>query len=67
MVENAVQHAVRPNLASNKSGEITTHISRRDNQLLIVIEDNGPGIQHPEQLLKVYALVDLKRAIGITL
>lgn len=65
LVENAVQHAVRPNLASNKPGEITTNISRRDNQLLIVIEDNGPGIQHPEQTSKSHGLAILKERLEL--
>jgi LytS/YehU family sensor histidine kinase len=65
LVENAVQHAVRPNLASNKPGEITTNISLRDNQLLIVIEDNGPGIEHHEQTSKSHGLAILKERLEL--
>ena len=65
LVENAVQHAVRPNLASNKPGEITTNINLRDNQLLIVIEDNGPGIEHPEQTSKSHGLAILKERLEL--
>ena len=65
LVENSVQHAVRPNLASNKPGAITTNISLRDNHLLIIIEDNGPGIQHPEQTSKSHGLAILKERLEL--
>ncbi|MEC8458073.1 MAG: histidine kinase [Bacteroidota bacterium] len=65
LVENSVQHAVRPNIASNKSGAITTNISLRDNHLLIVIEDNGPGIQHPAQTSKSHGLAILKERLEL--
>jgi hypothetical protein len=65
LVENAVQHAVRPNLASNKPGAITTEIRVRDNQLLIVIEDNGPGIQHSESTSKSHGLAIIKERLEL--
>jgi hypothetical protein len=65
LIENAVQHAVRPNLASNKSGEITTSISLREHQLLIVIEDNGPGIENVEEASQSHGLAILKERLEL--
>ena len=45
LVENAVQHAVRPRLAKGEEGIIRCKVSEQNQQLIIDLKDNGPGVQ----------------------
>lgn len=44
IVENAVQHALRPVMAMEQVAELRIRISLNDGTLSIAVEDNGPGI-----------------------
>lgn len=43
LVENAVQHGMRPLLANNEKGEVHIHVSYQDLTLTIEVKDNGKG------------------------
>ena len=45
LVENAVQHAVRPRLAKGEEGTIRCKVSEQNQRLIIDLKDNGPGVQ----------------------
>jgi hypothetical protein len=65
LVENAVQHAVRPNFAEGKSGAIHAQISQKENALHIVIEDNGPGIEDVEKAAKSHGLAIIRERLDL--
>jgi LytS/YehU family sensor histidine kinase len=65
LVENAVQHAVRPNFAEGKSGAIHAQISAKENALHIVIEDNGPGIEDVEKAAKSHGLAIIRERLDL--
>ena len=45
IVENAVQHAVRPNLNAGKDAVVSLHFESHEVGLQVVIIDNGPGMK----------------------
>ncbi len=44
LVENAVQHALRPVMALDQKAVLRIHIVLNENRLCISVEDNGPGM-----------------------
>ncbi|MDB9802516.1 ATP-binding protein, partial [Schleiferiaceae bacterium] len=44
IVENAVQHALRPVMAKGQVAELHLRITQNENWLSISVEDNGPGM-----------------------
>ncbi|HCP40415.1 MAG TPA: hypothetical protein DIT65_01365 [Cryomorphaceae bacterium] len=65
LVENAVQHAMRPNFASGKPGVILAQIVAKENALYVVIEDNGPGIADIETASKSHGLVIISERLAL--
>lgn len=65
LVENAVQHAMRPNFASGKPGAILAQISVKEQALHIVIEDNGPGIADVEAASKSHGLAIIRERLDL--
>lgn len=65
LIENAVQHAVRPNLAEGKSAEIRVKVSAKDGQLHISIHDNGPGIADIEKASKSHGLAIIRERLEL--
>ena len=65
LVENAVQHAMRPNFASGKPGAILAQISVKEHALHIVIEDNGPGIEDIEKAAKSHGLAIIRERLDL--
>ena len=45
IIENAVQHAVRPNMQLNLDAAIKVHVSATSDGILVTVKDNGPGYQ----------------------
>ena len=45
IIENAVQHAVRPNMQLNLEAAIKVHVSATSDGILVTVKDNGPGYQ----------------------
>ena len=43
LIENAVQHAVRPNMRADKAGVISLKIAPVQGGIQVVVKDNGPG------------------------
>ena len=65
LVENAVQHAMRPNFADGKPGAIYANISAKENALHIVIEDNGPGIADVAKASKSHGLAIIRERLDL--
>ncbi|WP_276353779.1 cache domain-containing sensor histidine kinase [Cohnella caldifontis] len=63
LVENAVKHGV--NRLPEGKGKILVTAKRRDNDLLFIIEDNGPGLQQPLSLEETSGTNDQPRGIGL--
>lgn len=65
LVENAVQHAMRPNFAEGKPGAIHAQMSAKENALHVVIEDNGPGIEDIEKAAKSHGLAIIRERLDL--
>ena len=65
LIENAVQHAVRPNLREEKAGEITVEIGAMEGGIKVTITDNGPGFDLSAVTSSSHGLAILKERLAL--
>lgn len=65
LLENAVQHAVRPNLREEKAGEITVEIGAMEGGIKVIITDNGPGFDVHSVTSSSHGLAILKERLAL--
>lgn len=65
LLENAVQHAVRPNLREEKAGEITVEIGAMEGGIKVTITDNGPGFDVHSVTSSSHGLAILKERLAL--
>lgn len=65
LVENAVQYAVRPNLAKKLSARVHIAFEQAGDLLVIAIEDNGPGFQHQHSSHESHGLDILRERLQL--
>ena len=65
LVENAVQHAMRPLLAEGKEGIIRVQFSLEASSVQIIITDNGPGFDPAQKALKSHGLAIIEERLHL--
>ena len=65
LVENAVQHAMRPLLAEGKEGIIRVQFSLKGPSVQITIMDNGPGFSLAQKASKSHGLAIIEERLDL--
>ena len=65
LVENAVQHAMRPLLAEGKEGIIRVQFSLEASSVQIIITDNGPGFDPAQKASKSHGLAIIEERLHL--
>ena len=65
LVENAVQHAIRPLLAEGKEGSIRVQFSLQGPSVQITITDNGPGFDPAQKASKSHGLAIIEERLHL--
>ncbi len=65
LVENAVQHAIRPLLAEGKEGTIRVQFSLKGSSVQITITDNGPGFDPAQKASKSHGLAIIEERLHL--
>jgi len=65
LVENAVQHAIRPLLAEGKEGNIRVQFSLKGSSVQIIITDNGPGFDPAQKATKSHGLAIIEERLHL--
>ena len=63
LVENAVQHGIRPLLAEGKEGSIRVQFSLQGPSVQITITDNGPGFDPAQKASKSHGLAIIEERL----
>src|SRR6056300_546398 len=65
LVENAVQHGIRPLLAEGKEGSIRVQFSLQGPSVQITITDNGPGFDPAQKASKSHGLAIIEERLHL--
>jgi len=65
LVENAVQHAIRPLLAEGEEGNIRVQFSLKGSSVQIIITDNGPGFDSAQKTSKSHGLAIIEERLHL--
>lgn len=65
LVENAVQHAIRPLLAEGKEGSIKVQFALKGPSVQITITDNGPGFDPAQKASKSHGLAIIEERLHL--
>lgn len=65
LVENSVQHAVRPNLSEGKPGIIQVYFSLEGNVLRVSVRDNGPGFDPEDARSESHGLHIIRERLAL--
>jgi len=65
LVENAVQHAIRPLLAEGEEGNIRVQFSLKGSSVQIIITDNGPGFDPAQKTSKSHGLAIIEERLHL--
>ncbi len=65
LVENAVQHAVRPLIASGKEGVINVEFSLHGSSVKVTVRDNGAGFDPSHKASKSHGLAIIEERLAL--
>jgi LytS/YehU family sensor histidine kinase len=65
LVENAVQHAIRPQLSDGRQGRISVHFGLDGPSVCVKVVDNGGGFNPAEKSTKSHGLSILEERLDL--